>query len=170
MTSRIEGDHEFIGNISITGTASLPAASVKNQSFSSVSTDRLGVDKAIHQFPVGHRFELATTPTDGLYIVFIARANGTIRNFEVAANTAQASTAAATLVDLMKATSSSTFVSVLSAGVEAAAAARTVYAGTINTSTLIDGDILAVKYTTAGTSGNRSAGVGAVVTIYENPS
>lgn len=101
----------------------------------------------------------------------IARASGTIASIEaVITGTVTAGDYTAT-IDLKKSTGGGAFASVLSATIvmDSGNIVRVLEAGSINSSSYIDGDLLQTTVAVAGASGSQSQGLTILVTLWENP-
>lgn len=99
-------------------------------------------------------------------------ATGTLLSIEAAITGAIATGADRTVtVDLHKSTAAGAFASVLSAtiGFTNASTLRTAVAGTISSTSLVDGDILRVVVTVAGAAGNQAQGLVVSVHMRELP-
>lgn len=103
--------------------------------------------------------------------IFIARAACTIAAIEACIPDTIATGADRTVnVDLQKSTGAGAFATVLSATIEFdnGSVLRTVSTGTLASDTLVDGDILRLVITVAGSAGNQAVGLIVNVTVDEN--
>ena len=100
-----------------------------------------------------------------------AYATGTILAIEVMNRTAPTGGNKAHTVDLKKGNASTAFASVLSAVItmNSSSVDKTVYAGTLSTTAVADGDTLQLVVATSGTTGTQGSGLCVTVWLRENP-
>lgn len=146
-----------------------PASSVSNNAIEALAG--IEATKIVHQFPLRYSQPTGTAIVAFIDHIHIARASGTIVAIEAAiTGTVTAGDYTAT-IDLKKSTSGGAFASVLSATIvlDSGNTTRVLEAGTINSSSYIDGDILQLTGAVAGASGSQSQGLCITVWLRENP-
>lgn len=152
-------------------TFSPPASSITNAAI--VANAAIAATKVVHRRGLDY-CQLASgaiaAETRELHIVY--GATGTLIAFKAAITGTIATGADRTVtVDLHKSTGAAAFATVLSAtiGFTNASVLRTVVSGTINSTSLVAGDILRIVVTVAGSAGNQALGLVATLTLDEDP-
>lgn len=166
------GDIEVQGTASFGGAVGLPANSVTNAVFSTLTTDRLAYTKAVHYSQKVLSIAPATTVTTQTVAIHMAYGAATISHVWIRPATAPAGGDLKYTVDIQKAADGSgSLSSVLSAAVEISSAdsSNTQQAGTVSSASLAAKDVLYVVITTSGSTGTQGTGLVVSVGISENP-
>lgn len=166
--SRIENDLHVAGTLTCR-TLQAPSGAITNAMIAAaagISASKLERHQSID---VELYAEGAITNSLASRLLHIVRGStGTIVGFEAMIHTVASATTQTLTLDLQKATTASTFISVLTTPlVMTNAAARTATAATVNTSSLADGDVLRCVVTAAGSTTNHFQGLNATLTITE---
>lgn len=167
--TQFESDLYVNGNIACR-TLTIPDSTVTNAKVSASAA--IAATKLEHQFPVhysqapGSAIVAATTD---LHIVY--GATGTIVQFEAAITGSVTAGDYTATLDLQKSTGGGSFASVLSASLvlDSANTIRVPESATLSSTSLVDGDILRLVVTVAGTTGSQSQGLIARVFLREVP-
>lgn len=167
------------GNVYVAGslsanTFSPPASSITNTAIAAGATGSyIAATKVQHQQSINVELFGPTTTvaavTQWLYLV--RGATGTIVSIEAAIAVVATGADRTITVDLHKSTGAGAFATVLSAtiGFTNASAVRTMVAGTISSASLVDGDILEVIVTVAGSAGAQATGLTVCLNVREDP-
>lgn len=165
--SVVQGDYFFNGNLrAVSMTA--PNNSVGNAQV--LAGANLAADKLEHRY----QWELAqpntTATTETRVVGRCYGATGSVRGFHAGSIVANLTTATVT-VDLQKSTGGGAFASILTAAITLnnATTARTAVAGTLASTTLVQGDLLQIVITATAAGGTLATGVFAFVTVDSLP-
>lgn len=167
-------DLELRGTVSMTGNFYPPSGSIKNTHIGAASSDAIVATKLEHQFPV--KSSLWSNSTDMIVsgdelLHIVGGLTGEIVRLEACQVTPTTSTANTVTVDLHRSSSGGAFATVLSATIAfgSTTTARTAYAGTLSAVDLVDGDILKLVVTAAGSTLTQARGMLATVFLREDP-
>lgn len=165
---------EFRGDVSITGNFYPPSGSITTSHITGDTTARIVATKLEHQFACG-AVALGTTDTvvAGERIMHaVYGATGEIVAFEGVVSTVATGTDRTVTVNLLRASSGSTYATVLSSNIQftSTSAARTPVAATLSTTALVDGDVLKASWTVAGSSLAQAIGLYLNLILREDPS
>lgn len=172
-TTRIPGNLHVAGQLS-SQTQSYPAGSVTNTAIAAGATGTyIDRTKVYHQYTIDAELfgPLVSVAALTKWLHIVRGAAGTIVAIEAAIAVVATGADRTITVDLHKSTGAGAFATVLSAtiGFTNASAVRTPVAGTLSSSTLVDGDILEVIVTVAGSAGNQATGLTVTLTLAEEP-
>lgn len=169
----------FKGNVHVAGqlsseTQSYPAGSVTNAAIAAGATGSyIAYTKVQHQQNIGTELygPLVTVAALTKWLHIMRGASATIIGFEAAIAVVATGADRTITVDLQKSTGAGAFATILSAtiGFTNASAVRTPVAGTLSASSLVDGDILQVVVTVAGSAGAQATGLTCALTLAETP-
>jgi hypothetical protein len=164
-TSRHEGNHHFVGQVSYGGTVVFPPATVTNASFTSDPSLALAATKQEHQFQLRHSQVHASDATAERRVLHLVRGlTGDSIEFECG-NVIAATGNSTVTIDVYK-----NGTTILSAPV-VLDNANTAYAkesGTISVAALAAGDVIEIVQTISAGSGTLPRGVFAQLTIRED--
>lgn len=167
------------GNVYVAGALSAnsfspPANSIGNAAIATGATGSyIAATKVQHQQSVNEElFGPAVAVTAVTKWVYIVRgATGTLVSVEAAIAVVASGADRTITVDVHKSTGAGAFATVLSGtiGFTNVTAVRTPVGGTISSTALVDGDILEVIVTVAGSAGNQATGLTCTLNIREDP-
>jgi len=167
----MKNDRTYSGTVSYTGTINVPAGTIDNADVNAGAA--IAATKLEHQFPISKGLVApgvaVTAMTKLLHIV--AGATGEIVSIEAAVTTIATGADRSLSVDLQKSTAGGAFATVLSAtaDIDDEDTVRTAYAGTVSSASLVDGDILELIVTVAGSAANQAEGLIVTVQLREDP-
>ena len=170
VASRVEGDFHVNGGLSAK-TMTLADSCVTNAKVAAAAA--IDASKVIHQYTIDcELFGPATTITALTKLLHIVRgATGTVVAFEGITITPATGADRTVTIDLQKSTGAGAFATILTAtiGFTDDTVARTATAATLDTASLVDGDILQAVVTVAGSAGNQALGLLLTLTLQEAP-
>jgi hypothetical protein len=162
VVARYGGDIYADGNVGCK-TLTVSTASITNAMV--VASAAISASKLESPVRKKHAYDIATEASAQTVVLHTARGAGTIVAFEVgclvAPDTEKGSSGKYATIDLQKSTGAGAFASILTATIEinSTNAVRTMQAGSLSTATIVDGDILALVITAAGSAGNNAKGI-----------
>lgn len=165
MPSRIDDDFYVAGTLGAR-TLSIPAGTIVDAAVSASAA--IAATKVVHQFPVQYAVASGVAvATISIPLHIVRGATGTVVGIEVTCTQAPTSSDTVT-TNLHKSTGGGAFATILTGNISlsSSSTARVVYAGTISSADLVDGDILMAVVTATGTS---CQGLCVVVTLRESP-
>lgn len=148
-----------------------PAGSVTNAAVEGAAG--IEPEKVIHQFPLSHYQTTGTAVVAAVQDLHVVRGTtGTVQGFEAAITGAIATGADRTVtVNLHKSTGAAAFASILTAPIvlDDDSVLRTAVAATLASAGLVDGDILRVVVTVAGSADAQAQGLVVTCIVSEDP-
>lgn len=172
--STVNGDAEYTGVITFSGTVYVPAETVNNSAFSTSSAHRLAASKVIHRADLNYWQVNGTDVASATVVLRTCLGAGTIKGVKVRPYTAPTGGDKAFTVDVKKATNGgNTFASVLSSVVTVNSGSAD---GTLQTATLsgtpvtVAGDAIQVVIAASGSTGSQGQGVTVSIYYEEAPS
>jgi hypothetical protein len=168
QSSVLNGDFHFNGALSCK-TLVAPPLSIGDAEIKAVAA--INATKVVHQFPVYVSQAPGSAVIAATSHLHILRAVGEIVSIEAMTPTPATGADRTVSIDLQKSTGGGAFATVLNAPITLnnATTARTPVSGAINSTALIDNDILQLVVTVAGAVGNQAQGLLVAVTLRENP-
>lgn len=136
-----------------------------------IAGQNISADKFERKFSLHYQQAPGSAVVAATVDLHIARASGTVVAIEAAITGTIATGADRTVtIDLLKSTGGAAFASILTAALvlDNTNVLRTLEAGTINTGTFIDGDLLRLTVAVAGAAGNQADGLICTITVREN--
>ncbi len=171
IPSRMQGDYEFPGVVTITGTGTLPDGTITNA--------KVNASAAIAHTKVAHRYQACTVQgttsavVAGTEMIYTAYRPATVLGGYATVDTIADSTGRTVTVDVQKSTAGSTYSTILSASLvfnSTNTTARTPRALSLSgTPTLIQTDLLRTVVSVAGSTGTQALGLLVAVNLTEDP-
>lgn len=167
-TSSVDSDLRVLGAIYADNIYS-QGASITSDMFSSSTSSRLAVEKAIHRQKLRYTQNNGAAVAAATSVQYIARGAGSLVQLKAAITGVISTGGDSVTVDVQKSTAGGAFATVLSAVMtfNSASTLRTVTNATPTTTAFIAGDLIAIVVAVSGTS---TQGLVVDVEIDENPS
>ena len=166
-----QGDHQFLGTLSVAGI-NLPSGGLRGTHFSSSASDRLTADQVVHQFTRGIAQEDSANAANSTQIVHIAKGAGVVSAVRLVVGTL-ADQDYVVNVDIKRSNAGAAFATLLAASLNAnnTSTVRVPVSGTlIGDPSYNAGDVFQLTINSVGTTGSPAKGVCAEVFFQEKPS
>lgn len=164
--SRHEGDHHFVGSVAFLSSVNLPDATVDDDAIESGAN--IAYSKTQTLFPLRHT--QTGTVVAASEIVHVAHGDGALLSVEAVVSTVATGADRTVTVDVQKSTAGGAFATLLTTTIvlDDDSVVRVPEAGVVSgTPTFIDGDILSIIVTVAGSAGAQAAGLCVTAMVYE---